>query len=202
MDYPSNSQNPNVDEEVKEREKIISGTARLRKQSVGDKLATLFFDDEFSNVKKYLMFDMIIPGIKEMILGSLEMMFFGSSRRSSRSSRSSYDRRGSVVDYGSYSRGRREERRPEAHYEKEQITMDDIDFDTRADAQKVLDELRRDIDMYREATLAAYYQYSGVTNNDFTANDRGWKDLDMPITPRRVRGGRYILDLPRPQILN
>lgn len=202
MDYPSNSRNTPVEEEPKVREKVISGTAKVRKRGVGNKLASLFFDDEISNVKKYLMFDMIIPGIKEMILGSIEMMFFGSSSRRSTRSRSSLDRRTTVVDYGSYSRGRRDERRPESHYERDQITMDDIDYDTREDAQSVLDELRRDIDLYHEATLAAFYQYSGVTINDFTANDRGWKDLDMPIHPRRIRGGRYILDLPRPQVLN
>lgn len=202
IEYPSNSKKKTSQSaEDRQLEKVVSGTANVRKRSVGTKFAELFLGDEIGNVKSYLIFDMFIPSVKEMIIGGMEMLFFGSTRRSSRNSKSNPSKASYMVDYGSYSRGRKERPERRSAYPDDRIEMDDVDYETRGDAEAVLDALRDDIEHYHEATLAAFYQYSGVSNSDFTANDRGWTNLDMNIRPRRVRGGRYVLDLPRPQIL-
>ncbi len=207
--YPSNSTaKKDSKDDVRVIEKVISGTATVRKRNSWTRFLEGFFNEDLSYVKDSMINDMIIPGIKEGILGAMEMLFFGTARgrRTSYSggSRRNVDRASYMINYGSYSNGSRsrdrsrDDRDLDSRYS---TTMDDIEFDSRAEAEKVLDALREDIAHYNEATLSAYYQYAGVSSNDYTAGDRGWTNLDMAIRPRRVRGGKYVLDLPRPQQL-
>lgn len=206
--YPSNSTGPKDGKDEKRVvEKVISGTAAVRHKNSWSRFAETFLGDDIQSVRSYIFYDMIIPGIKEGILGGLEMLFFGSARprggRSSSGSRRNVDRASYMINYGSYSNSNRRDRNRDHDDldERYSVSLEDISFDSRGDAEKVLQNLREDIFNYNEATVAAYYQYAGVSTNDYTAGDRGWTNLDMVIRPRRVRGGRYILDLPRPQQL-
>lgn len=206
--YPSNSKgNSGEKEEKRVVEKVISGTATVRHKNSWSRFAERFLGDDLRNVGSDIVYDMIIPGIKEGILGGLEMLFFGSTRaRGSRSggTRRNVDRASYMINYGSYSNGRKNSRRRDMDELDERYSvsiMDEIEYETRGEAETVLESLREDIQHYNEATVAAYYQYSGVSSNDYTAGDRGWTNLDMNIRPRRVRGGKYVLDLPRPQQL-
>ena len=209
--YPSNSSldphHKDDKDDVRVIEKVISGTATVRKKNAWGRFAEIFLGDDLNSVRSYLIYDMFIPGIKEAILGGMEMLFFGASRgrRSSQASpRRNVDRASYMINYGSYSNSSKRDRPRSQEYELEarySTNMDDITFEDRAEAEKVLDALRADIRDYNEATLSAYYQYAGISSNDYTAGDRGWTNLDMVIRPRRIRGGRYVLDLPRPQQL-
>lgn len=207
--YPSNSTlQKNDKDDVRVIEKVISGTSTIRRRNSWSRFAETFLGDDIQSIRSYLFYDMLVPGIKEGILSAMEMLFFGSSRgrrpNSTSGARRNIDRASYMINYGSYSNsGRtrdrsRDDRDLDSRYS---VSMEDIDFDSRSDAEKVLDALREDIAHYNEATLSAYYQYAGVSSNDYTAGDRGWTNLDMNIRPRRVRGGRYVLDLPRPQQL-
>ena len=201
--YPSNAQNgKNNPDDVHIIEKVINGTAMTRRRSVWMRFIDTFIGDDLQNIRSYIIYDMIIPGIKEGILGGIEMMFFGTARPRGKSNgrRANVDKASyNMVNYGSYSKGSTRDRRD--YIENQYPSMDEVTFDTRGDAELVLDALRADIQRYNEATESAYYQYAGVSNNDYTANDRGWTNLDMNIRPRRIRGGRYVLDLPRPEQL-
>lgn len=202
-DYPSNTKQPKRDEnDIHVIEKVITGNATTRKRGLWYRFIDTFIGDDIQNIRTYILYDMIIPGIKEGILGGIEMMFFGTTRPRGRGSsrRANVDRASyNQVNYGSYSKGSRQDRRD--YVDNQYPSMDDVMFETRGDAELVLDALRADIARYNEATESAYYQYAGVSNNDYTANDRGWTNLDMNIRPRRIRGGKYVLDLPKPDQL-
>lgn len=207
--YPSNSvAKKDSKDDVRVIEKVISGTATVRKRNSWSRFAETFLGDDIQSIRSYLFYDMLVPGIKEGILSAMEMLFFGTARGrrtgSSGGARRNVDRASYMINYGSYSNGSRSRSRDRDDRDLDSrysISMDDIEFDSRAEAEKVLDALREDIAHYNEATLSAYYQYAGVSSNDYTAGDRGWTNLDMAIRPRRVRGGGYVLDLPRPQQL-
>lgn len=207
--YPSNSSldphHKDDKDNIRVVEKVISGTATVRKKNVWGRLIESFLIDDLPTVLSTMYYDMVIPGIKEGILGGMEMLFFGSTRgrRTVQSTaRRNVDRASYMINYGSYSNGSRKAKSQEADLDSRYAaSMDDITFDDRAEAELVLDALREDIRKYNEATLSAYYQYAGISSNDYTASDRGWTNLDMAIRPRRIRGGRYVLDLPRPQQL-
>ena len=199
-DYPSNAV-PAVKDDSKLRkkkvDKVISGTVRPAKKSTGRKFAELFLGDDISNVKEYIIYDRLVPGIKEMFLSGLEMMLFGGDRVLRRRDR--YDSRASYVSYNKmYSAGPRRESRRDERRERAS-SLDEYIFETKGEALEVLDTLTELIDVYDQASVTDFYDAIGVTG-DFTDCNYGWTELgDAHI--RRVRGGGYILDLPRPMVL-
>lgn len=201
-DLPSNSSKSRGEEPIEKpkAEKVISGTVKVRKKGLKAKFLDTFLSDDIGNVKNYIVYDMVIPGIKEVILGGIEMMFFGSTRGGRNRSRSagSNPSKASYISYNSYSRGARpEERRSTARTSE----IEDLIFESAGEAELVLDELRDEIDRFGEATLASYYEKAGYSGN-FTDYKYGWTNLDEVRRPHRVRGGGYILELPRPRLLD
>lgn len=189
-----------AEERQKRVEKVIKGSAVPMKPSVGKKVADLFLGDDISNVKEYMLYERLIPGIKEMVLAGIEMMLFGGDRvlRRSNQSRTSY------ISYNKMyaSSPSRRERDRGYRYEREEVRgkeFTDYVFETKGEAMEVLDTLTELIDVYDQASVNDFYDAIGVTG-DFTDANYGWTELGS-ATIRRIRGGGYILDLPRPYVL-
>ena len=182
---------------TKRVEKVIQGTARPVERSLGKKFVDIFLGDDITSVKEYLFYDRIVPGIKEMIVAGIEMMLFGGDRilrkGSSKTSYVSYNK----MYASSPSRREREPRRYETRRESSQLS--DYIFESKGEAMEVLDTLTELIDVYDQASVNDFYDAIGVTG-DFTDANYGWTELGG-ATIRRVRGGGYILDLPRPVVL-
>lgn len=189
------------EERTKRVDKVIQGTAVPVKPSIGRKFADIFLGDDISNVKEYMFYERLVPGIKEMILAGIEMMLFGGDRVLRR------DRRSSNVGYISYNKmyassPSRREREKGYRYEREEVRSKDLTdyiFESKGEAMEVLDTLTELIDVYDQASVNDFYDAIGVTG-DFTDANYGWTELGS-ASIRRVRGGGYILDLPRPYIL-
>ena len=78
-------------EERKKLEKVVSGEVKTKKKSGLRKLASELVSDNASNIKQYIVKDIIIPGIKKGISDVVDMLLFGGSRKSiSGSDRISY----------------------------------------------------------------------------------------------------------------
>ena len=189
-----------AEERQKRVEKVIKGSAVPMKPSVGKKVADLFLGDDISNVKEYMLYERLIPGIKEMVLAGIEMMLFGGDRvlRRSNQSRTSY------ISYNKMyaSSPSRRERDRGYRYEREEVRgkeFTDYVFETKGEAMEVLDTLTELSDVYDQASVNDFYDAIGVTG-DFTDANYGWTELGS-ATIRRIRGGGYILDLPRPYVL-
>ena len=186
------------DLETKKVEKVIQGTARPVQKSLGRKFADVFLGDDISSVREYLLYDRIVPGIKEMIVAGIEMMLFGDSRiirRNNNPSKASY------VSYNKMyasSPSRRERESRTDRYDRGKDFTDYI-FESKGEAMEVLDTLTELIDVYDQASVNDFYDAIGVTG-DFTVANYGWTELGS-ASIRRVRGGGYILDLPRPVVL-
>ena len=188
-----------AEERQRKVEKVIQGTAVPAQRTLGKRFAEVFLGDDISNVKEYLFYDRIVPGIKEMILAGIEMMLFGGDRvirRNNNPSKASY------VSYNkmyasSPSRREREARDVYARDRGAQFT--DYIFESKGEALEVLDTLTELIDVYDQASVNDFYDAIGVTG-DFTDANYGWHELGN-ASIRRVRGGGYILDLPRPVVL-
>ena len=183
---------------TKRVEKVIQGTARPVQKSFGKKFTETFLGDDISNVREYLFYDRIIPGIKEMIVAGIEMILFGGDRvirRNSNPSKASY------VSYNKMYASSPSRRDRERTYERapRNAQLSDYIFESKGEALEVLDTLTELIDVYDQASVNDFYDAIGVTG-DFTDANYGWTELGG-ASVRRVRGGGYILDLPRPVVL-
>ena len=73
-------------------------------------------------------------------------------------------------------------------------------FDTRGDAEAVLDAMNDIISQYGTVSVSDFYDLARVPNDNFTMNRYGWTNIGG-ATAVRVRDG-YILKLPRAIPLN
>lgn len=83
------------------------------------------------------------------------------------------------------------------HYKS--INVDDIVFDTRRDAETILDAMANIKNAYDVVTVADLYELSGLSSN-YNDNRYGWTDISG-VTVFRVRDG-YMLKLPKARFLN
>lgn len=180
----------------KKLEKVVNGGTKTRKKSEVRKFANIFVPEDVDNVKSYILMDVIVPGIKGAIADAMSIILFGESGRIG-----GRRDKGSRVSYQRYYDDRRDDRRdygrPRAATSFE---YDDIIFETRGDADMVLDQLESAIANYGLASVADLYDLAGVTCRSYTANKYGWTDIRTAKVIRTHDG--YILQLPRTVQIN
>jgi hypothetical protein len=219
MDYPSNSQNkksgPPPEPKPEKLDKVISGEVIIRKQSLGKRARELFIGGSAQSVAGYLAYDIIIPAVKDTLYDVVSMgvdrMLFGDSR-SANGSRRRPTQSGSgygYTNYSSYSSGKSTS--GGSRYQKEEPSRQisrrarsehdfrEIVLPTRAEAEVIIERLDDLCDRYSQATVSDLYELLGV-NADFTDEKYGWVDM-RAAGVSRVRDG-YLLDLPRPELLD
>lgn len=180
-------------------EAVATGTTSKRKRSLFKRFADTFFTEDVGDVKTYILYDVVIPAIKEnvadIINSAVSMIFFGeTSRRSRKPSGGSI---GSKINYGGYfNSGERKERMPAYNRSRIAHNFEDVVFDNRADAESVLDGMIEILNSeYRQVSVADFYDLAGISTS-FTDNKYGWTDLrGSRVTGSPSRG--YIIELPR-----
>lgn len=180
----------------KKLDKVVSGETKTRKKSEVKKFANIFVPEDVDNVKSYILMDVIVPGIKNAIADVVSIVLFGEAGRLG-----GRREKGSRVSYQKYYDDRRDDRRdygrPRAAAGFE---FDDIIFESRGDADLVLDQLESAIANYGLASVADLYDLAGITCRSYTANKYGWTDI-RTAKIIRLRDG-YTLQLPRTVQIN
>lgn len=183
---------PQKSEEEPERrtEKIVKGKVKTRKQTFGRKVAKAIFAEDLPDVKEHVVWDVMIPGIRDGIRNSLINIvesIFGGGISNSRSN-------GSRVSYRNYNSayGRSDSsirgRRSEGMY-----TFEDVIFDNRGEAEEVRDQLNYNIERYGYVSILDYYDMCGLRTRPSDANF-GWTNIQY-ASVERVSGG-WLLRLP------
>ena len=193
-EYPDNSHSAREKSAAatpeKKFEKVVTGTTKTKKKSEAHKLAGLFAPD---NIKSDILQDVIVPGIKRAIADIVSILLFGETGRIGGGSRKSTS---STISYQRYYDDRRDDRRD---YSRPRalggFEYDDIIFETRGDAELVLEQMDEALSQYNFVSVADLYDLAGVTCRGYTANKYGWADL-RGSKIIRIREG-YILQLPR-----
>jgi hypothetical protein len=179
-----------------------------KKKSLGKKFMDTFISDDITNVKSYIIHGVLVPaakdtitdivqGVMDAVKTGLEVALFGEQARTSRGRR---DSGRTYVSYDKYSsRDKRDDRR-ESYAARNRAThnFDDIVFETRNDAEEVLNSLIDYIEKYDEANVAVLYDLVGV-NESYTDHKYGWRNLSSASVSRNRDG--YVLNLPRPILL-
>ena len=189
-EYPNNSHSARENPE-KMMGKVVTGTAKTRKKSEAKKLANTFLPDDVTSVKSYILMDVIVPGIKNAIADVVSIMLFGEAGRIGGKKGN-----GSKVSYQRYYDDRRDDRRDYARPRAAGgYDFDDIVFESRGDADLVLDQLEAAINQFGLASVADLYDLAGITSPRYTDNKYGWTDIRSARVVR-IRDG-YILQLPK-----
>lgn len=180
--------------EEKNIQKVITGVAKTKKKSNVHKFTDIFVSEDINNVKTYILIDVLVPAMKkalsDIVTNGIEMLLYGESGRSKRSS-------GTKVSYRSYDKAYDDRRGRDYSSPRTRTgySYDEVILDNRAEAQDVLDELEAIIEKYDIASVADLYEMVGITGVH-TDHKYGWTDI-RNASVVRVRDG-YMLKLPRP----
>ena len=184
------------------KESVVTSGAQIRQKTVWDKIKDEFVSDDSKSIGDYLLFDVLIPAAKstlqQLINNGVDMILYGGggSRRPSNlpatrvSYRNMYDSRPNTSYLNSPQRVR-------ASY-----NYDDLDFDSRGDAEAVRYRMQEIIDQYQVVTVADYLEISGRDSRNYTDNNYGWTTNVMNADIRRTNYGKYYIDLPQPMALD
>lgn len=195
IQYPSNSIKSRQVEQEKKNEvaKVTQGKVVQKKKSAGKQIVENFIKEDAKTIKSHILFDIIIPTVKDMISSgfhaALDMLLYGDDRQDYRRSGTRIVTSGSRVNYNAISQ------------KKKYAPMDrvnpceEIAFEDRADAQRVLDELTDQIDQFGMVSAYDLYEAAGLSC-EWTLKNWGWYDL---INARvvRTRDGDFVIELPR-----
>lgn len=169
--------------------KVVTGGVKTKKKSEVRKLTDVFVSEDVSNVKSYILMDVLVPAIKkavsDIVTNGIDMLLYGEARGAKKCA-------GDYVSYRNYSDPRRDDRRETRA--RSGFDYDDIIFDTRVDAEAVREQMDDMIDRYGVVTVADMYDSVQLTA-PYTANKYGWTNIrNADIV--RVRDG-YVIKLPR-----
>lgn len=206
-DFEPNSNKYRQEQEAQEIapkiEKVVSGTSTKRKRGLFKRFSDIFLTEDVGDVRTYLLYEVLIPSIKEnvadLINCAVGMMFFGEASRRTR--RAGSPQNTSKVNYGSYfTGGEKREKMPSYSRSRIAHNFDDVVFETRNDAELVLDGMLEILNSEcRQVTVADFYDLAGISSN-FTDNKFGWVDLRTArVVGSPSRG--YSIDLPKCEVL-
>lgn len=202
-DYPSNSRRvvtEKKEEKKVKKKKIISGKVILKKKPFLQRVKDSLFGDGLAIAGSYVLNEILVPAAKstisDMINGATDMVLFNDDRyrprreRRGRTIYTPYDKR--------YDRGRdREERQ----YSRVRRGFEDLIFSSRRDAEEIRDHLVDMITEYGAVSIADLYDAVEIDSTNFTDDKYGWTSLRNAVITS-ARGGGYLLELPKPKLID
>jgi hypothetical protein len=207
QDFPANSTKAKVPPEPsKEKiEQVTSAETVRRKRGLGRQFKETFIGGDARSAGEHVMFDVIIPTVKDMMFDAFESgmrsLIFGDSKPRRTGASTGYAGLGHV-SYNSVSKQptkaaepRTLSRRSRARHE-----FDELIIPSRRDAEEVIDRLFELLSRYGSVTVADLYELTGLESNH-TDMKWGWTDL-RGTKAILTRQGGYLLDLPMPEVLN
>ena len=172
--------------------KVVAGNARTKKKSELSKLKGSIISEDASTVKSYILSDVLIPAAKKLlddiICDGMHMILYGDTGRGGR--HSNVDR----VSYDRYSRRNDPPRRDLRDRRNNVLDYDDISFESRGDAEKVLRGMDEIMDEYGLVRVADMYDLAGLTC-DYLGMDYGWTNINSAQVVRDR--GEYVIKMPR-----
>lgn len=184
--------------ERKKVEKVISGTAKIKKKSELRKFADNFISEDIGNVKDYLVKDVIVPTvvdfIEDIVVGGIRTLLRGDAGRRGSSDRRGYGGSPSYVNYTRYS-DRRDDRGNRDNRTRAGYGYDDVIVPSRADAEEVIRQMDEIMETYGMVRVADLYEAVGLPTS-FTDNNYGWMNI-RGADIVRMRDGGWLVKMPK-----
>lgn len=179
---------------VVDKSKVVSS-----KKTMGKRFKEAFIQEDIDSVKNYILFDCVMPGIKNLILDTISMFFFNETidRRSRRD-----DRGRSRTSYSSYyDKGKSRSsysKRDEKDRRDDNVDYRSIILRDRKSAEDVLAEMEDRIEQYGSVSVMELLDMIGEVSS-YQDTKWGWNDKrDLRI--RRVSSG-FLIDVPEARFL-
>lgn len=203
QNYPGNSNTSKQAEEVTEAPRVKPVTKAVqKKKGLGKKISEAFTGDDMQSVGSFVLFDVIVPQVRDMVVNALtsgiERRFYGSALRPRSGGISSG---GPKISYQNmYAKGpspdkiQRSASAPMSNRARSMHDFSELIIENRGDAEEVIERLLDLIERYGVATVKDFYDLMEVTSA-YTDAKWGWNDLRSAAVERN-RGGGYIISLP------
>lgn len=180
-------------------EKVVQGKVQVKKNTI-HKFTDVFISEDITNVKSYILMDVLVPAIKkavsDIVTNGIDMILYGESGRDR--SRSS----GSKISYVNYYDRKNNERRydePRSSTARDTLGYDEIKFESRRDADAVLDQMSEIIENFGFVTVSDMFDMVDVTA-PFTGNRYGWTSVRTAEVVSTRDG--YRIKLPRASLID
>ena len=178
--------------EDKKIEKVVKGTVRTKKRSGLTKITDQLVSEDVNNVKSYIFTDVFIPAVKKLvydiITDGFSMILYGSTGAGKKKTI------GSNVSYRQFY-DRRDDDRKTLSTSSSRFEYDDLIFDSRGEAEAVLNQMDVIIDTYGFVSVADLYDLADLSA-PYTSNKYGWTNVSTADVAR-LRDGGYVIKLPR-----
>lgn len=198
-----------------EAKKPLKGKIKKKQLSFGEKLKRSFVKEDLKDIRDYLIFDMIIPNIKEAafntLIGTIAQIFGVSApTRSFRvASRPGYG--GNVRRLTPHERQYRDynsiqnQQTLTFRNDFDRRYVNDFEFEYKEDAESVLEQLMDICDTYGWVSVAKFFEFadpdgSAAGRYPYTNNDFGWRNIDGSTV--KFDGSGYVITLPSAQPRN
>ena len=193
----------------KQEQVVKDGHVTLKKQSAWKKAKHRIFEQEGKDLKDYVIYDVLIPSIKDtisnIVSNGVDILLYGDARHinSKRVGILGGTRYGNYVSYNSISSNKSTNsiRTPASSNStlRNNLALDEFIFQTRGEAVEILDRLSTILIDYGVVTVADLYDLCGL-KTPYTYNNYAWRDLSTAGVSMTRDG--YLLNLPTPQTLD
>lgn len=166
------------------------------KRNKWQEFASAFFEEDIDDVKSYIFKEVFVRGVKDIIFEAFRAFWYpggggGKKGGGLKKAHTSYER---YYDDG-YSVRPVQRATPKTT----SFNIQSISFDTRREAQDVLDEMIEHLLQYEKISVSRLYDFCGITP-PVSSNKFGWFSLAGSETVT-LDDGTYGLRLPKPQPL-
>ena len=202
-EYPPNSfSSKEPPKEEKNIERVTRSEPIRRKKGLGRKLRETFFAGNLQATAQFILWGVIIPEAKDMIIDSvrdgIEKLVRGDAYRKRTPPQSGPAGYVSYNRYPMQQQTLRPEPRAYSQRARARHNFDDIILPSRAEAEEVIERLFDIISRYDTVTVSDLYELVGIRSTHVD-HKWGWSDL-RGAGVARVRDG-YLLELPDVQPL-
>ena len=189
--------------------RVVEGEVIRRKKPVGKRFTDMFISGDAKGTVGYIIMTILIPAAQNAVIESgnaaLERVFGQNLSPTNRTIA-----RNAMQNVGHVAYNRMSQQSPFSNARQVQSRMTprghahhdfgELIFATKVEAVETLDQMYTVLSQYQAITVSELYEMVGEPANPIDTK-WGWVDLRSSQV-RRVQGGGYLLDLPKPEPLD
>lgn len=178
---------------------IPEGKARVQKKSGFSKLTNTIISEDAQNVKSYIVMDVLIPSFKkaisDIVTNGIDIILYGEAGRTKKSNAGRVSYRNYYDDVDRTSRSRDIRERADTRSSRGPVSLfDDVEVDTRGEAEDILSRMSEYLEAYPVISVADMYDLANITSFPHTYNNYGWRSVADAKVVRTNNG--YLIKMP------